>query len=119
MARLASFTHIRSAGSRRLEVGEKGEKEEQEGQGRTGGNTLDASTTGETANGGLGDALDVVTEDLAVTLRAAFAEALATFSACGGRCVSYLEWLFSWHRVGCMMLYNLGALVKGDEVGWC
>lgn len=44
--------------------------------------TLDTSTTRETTDGGLGDALDVVAEDLAVTLRAAFAEAFTTFSAC-------------------------------------
>ncbi len=44
--------------------------------------TLDASTTRETTNGGLGDTLDVVTQDLAMTLRSTFAEALATFSAC-------------------------------------
>ena len=47
----------------------------------TGRNTLDTTTTRETTDGGLGDALDVVTEDLAVTLGAAFAEAFATFSA--------------------------------------
>ncbi len=44
--------------------------------------TLDTSTTRETTNGGLGDTLDVVTQDLAMTLRSTFAEALATFSAC-------------------------------------
>jgi len=49
----------------------------------TGRDTLDTTTTGETTDGGLGDALDVVTEDLAVTLGAAFAEAFATFTACG------------------------------------
>ena len=32
--------------------------------------TLDSSTTGQTADGRLGDSLDVVTEDLAVTLGA-------------------------------------------------
>ena len=53
----------------------------------TGRDTLDASTTRETADGGLGDALDVVTENLAVTLRSAFAEAFATFSAWEGMLV--------------------------------
>ena len=48
----------------------------------TGRNTLHTSTTRETTDGGLGDALDVVTENLAVTLGSAFAEAFATFSAC-------------------------------------
>lgn len=49
-----------------------------------GRDTLDAATTGETTDGGLGDALDVVAENLAVTLRSAFAEAFAAFSACFG-----------------------------------
>ena len=47
----------------------------------TGRDTLDTATTRETTDGGLGYALDVVTENLAVTLCAAFAEAFATFSA--------------------------------------
>lgn len=47
----------------------------------TGGNTLDTTTARETANGGLGDTLDVVTKNLAVTLGTALAEALATFAA--------------------------------------
>jgi len=34
--------------------------------------TLDTATTGKTANSGLGDALDVVTQDFAVTLGAAW-----------------------------------------------
>ena len=42
---------------------------------------LDAATAREAADGGLGDALDVVPEDLAVALRAALAEAFATFAA--------------------------------------
>jgi hypothetical protein len=45
-----------------------------------GGDTLDTTTAGETADGGLGDALDVVAENLAVTLGAALAEALAAFA---------------------------------------
>ena len=52
------------------------------GQGeRTGRDTLDTSTTSQTTDGGLCDALDVVTEDLTVTFGAAFAETFATFSA--------------------------------------
>ena len=46
-----------------------------------GGDTLDTTTASETANSGLGDTLDVVAQDLAVTLGSALAEALATFSA--------------------------------------
>ena len=47
------------------------------------GDTLDTATTGETADGGLGDALDVVAKDLAVTLGAALSESLASFSTSG------------------------------------
>jgi len=43
--------------------------------------TLDTTTTSETANRGLGDTLDVVAQDLAMTLRAALAETLAAFAA--------------------------------------
>lgn len=52
-----------------------------EGEGLTGRNTLDATTAGKTADGGFGDALDVVSENLAVAFGAAFAEAFTTFSA--------------------------------------
>ena len=41
---------------------------------------LDAATTGEAADGGLGDALDVVAKDLAVALGAALSETLSSFS---------------------------------------
>ena len=47
-----------------------------------GGDTLDTTTAGETADGGLGDALDVVAKNLPVALGTALAEALATFAAC-------------------------------------
>lgn len=47
----------------------------------TGRNTLDATTASETTDGGLGDALDVVSKNLAVALGATFAEAFTTFSA--------------------------------------
>ena len=54
----------------------------------TGRDTLDTATARETTDGGLGYALDVVTENLSVTLGSAFAEALSTFSAC----VDALAW---------------------------
>lgn len=57
---------------------------ERERRGHTGRDTLDASTTGEPANGGLGNALDVGTENDVMTSRAAFAKAFTTFSACRG-----------------------------------
>ena len=44
------------------------------------GDALDTATTGQTADGRLGNALDVVTKDLAVTLGATLSEALASFS---------------------------------------
>ena len=42
--------------------------------------TLDSSTTGQTTDGRLGDALDVVPKDLPVTLGASLSEALAAFA---------------------------------------
>ncbi len=44
-------------------------------------NSLDTTTASQAANGGLGDALDVVPEDLAVPLGAALSESLSSFSA--------------------------------------
>jgi len=46
----------------------------------TGGNTLDTATTCETADGRLGDALDVVAKNLAVTLGTTLAETFSTFA---------------------------------------
>lgn len=46
-----------------------------------GRDTLDTTTTRETTDGGLGDALDVVLQNLAVTLGAALAEALSALAA--------------------------------------
>ena len=43
--------------------------------------TLDTTTTRQTANSGLGDTLDVITQDFAMTLGAAFAEAFSSFSS--------------------------------------
>lgn len=45
-----------------------------------GGDTLDTATASQTADGGLGDTLDVVAQDLAVTLGAALAETLAALT---------------------------------------
>ena len=57
-------------------------KEEGQTRGLTSRDTLHAATASETTDGGLGNALDVVSEDLAVALCSAFAEAFAAFSAC-------------------------------------
>ena len=45
-----------------------------------GGDTLDTTTTSETADSGLGDTLDVVSQDLSVTLGTTLSEAFATFA---------------------------------------
>ena len=45
------------------------------------GDTLDTTTTRETANGGLGDTLDVITQHFAMTLGASLSEALSSFAA--------------------------------------
>ena len=42
--------------------------------------TLDTTTASETTDGGLGDALDVVTKNLPVTLGASFSETFASFT---------------------------------------
>lgn len=49
--------------------------------GHTGRDTLDTTTARETTDGGLGDTLDVVTKNLAMTLGSALAEALSALSA--------------------------------------
>jgi hypothetical protein len=63
-----------------IHFADKGRKGE-EVRDRTGRNTLDTTTTRKTTNSGLGDTLDVVAENLAVTLCAAFAEAFPAFAA--------------------------------------
>ncbi len=45
------------------------------------GDALDSSTTGQTTNGGLGDTLDVVPQDLAMPLGTALAKTFAPFAA--------------------------------------
>ena len=45
--------------------------------------TLDSTTARQTADGGLGDALDVVPEDLPVALSASLSESLASFATSG------------------------------------
>ena len=46
------------------------------------GDALDSSTASEAADRGLGDALDVVAQHLAVALGASLAESLSSLSAC-------------------------------------
>ena len=45
------------------------------------GDTLDSTTTRKTADGGLGDTLDVITQHFAMTLGASLSEALSSFAA--------------------------------------
>ena len=47
------------------------------------GNALDAAATSQTTDGRLGDALDVVTENLAMTFGASLAESLSSFTTSG------------------------------------
>ena len=44
------------------------------------GDALDTTTAGQTTDGGLGDTLDVITQDFAVTLGAALSKTLSSFA---------------------------------------
>ena len=59
------------------------------------GDTFDTTTTRETANGGLGDTLDVIAQDFAMTLGASLSESFSSFAAARHDC------LISVDRVGC------------------
>ena len=45
--------------------------------------TLNSTTASQTADGRLGDALDVITKNLAMTLRSAFAQSFSSLAAAG------------------------------------
>lgn len=47
----------------------------------TGRDTLDTTTTGQATNSGLGDTLNVVAKDLAMTLGSSLSKTLSTLSA--------------------------------------
>jgi hypothetical protein len=47
------------------------------------GYTLDTSSASETSDSGLGDALDVITQNFAMTLGATFSQTFATFTSAG------------------------------------
>jgi hypothetical protein len=57
-------------------------RDDEVGEIHTGRNTLDTATTSKTTNSWLRDSLDVVAENLSVTLGSTFAEAFATLSTC-------------------------------------
>ena len=61
---------------------------------------LDAASAGQSADGGLGDALNVVTQNLPVALGTALAETLATLAACLWKSVMFLEYVMSRRRRG-------------------
>jgi len=56
-----------------------------------GRDTLDTTTTGETTDSWLGDTLDVVTQNLSVSLRATLSKTLAAFAASSHDCRSVLK----------------------------
>lgn len=91
-----------------MHKGEGGSRE------HTSRDTLNTTTTRETTDGGFRDALDVVSEDFTVTFGAAFAEAFATFSACGG-CVS-LCWKLN-SRKGEWMVKETGTMERAGGEG--
>jgi hypothetical protein len=70
------------------------------------GNTLHTTTTSKTADSRLRDTLDIITQDLAVTLGTALAESLASFSTSGHVAVSIVADGNLWvdgvldHKVG-------------------
>ena len=60
------------------------------------GDTLDTTTTSETANGGLGNTLNVVAKDFAMTLGTALAQSFASFST--ARHVDACVVVWGWFR---------------------
>ena len=69
----------------------------------TGRDTLDTATTSETTNSGLGDTLDVVTENLPVTLGTTLSETLSA--------------LATWKRLVSLMFYVRHDMVQQVEWG--
>ena len=53
-------------------------------------NTLDTTTTSETTDRGLGDSLDVVTKDLAMTLGASLSESFSSFATSRHVCICFV-----------------------------
>ena len=54
-------------------------------------NTLDTTTTGQTTDSGLGNTLDVITKDLAMTLGASLSKTFSSFTATCGTCTGGRE----------------------------
>ena len=75
--------------------------------------TLDTTSASQTADGGLGDALDVVTKDLSVTLGASLSESLASFTTSGHVEVTSLK---VQRRM--MSLTQILAFICPDQLGY-
>ena len=74
--------------------------------------TLDTTTTSQTADGGLGDALDVVTENLPVTLGASLSESLSSFSTS-----SHIEILSLSDAESAVTLVFIEAESQSEQIG--
>lgn len=51
------------------------------------GDTLDTASASQSTDGGLGDTLDVITQNLAMTLGSSFSETLSSFAAASHLCL--------------------------------
>ena len=71
--------------------------------------TLDTSTSRQTADGGLGDSLDVITQYFAMTLGASFAESFSSFSSS-----SHVELVYDTDEdsLGKRILYSTASALK-------
>ena len=65
--------------------------------------SFDTSTTSQTSNGWLGDALDVVTKDLPVTLGTSLPQAFTSFTATGHLSIRALSMKFSEMQIAEML----------------
>ena len=71
--------------------------------------TLDTTSASQTADSGLGDTLDVITQDFAVTLGASLSESLASFAS-----TSHVEFFLSFEN-RMMMNSNFPPLLYSKE----
>ena len=66
--------------------------------------TLDSTSPGQTPDGGLGDSLDVITQDFAMTLCASLSESLSSFASAGHDESISVEYLIRPHYFPAMCL---------------
>ena len=76
------------------------------------GDTLDSSTAGQPPDGGLGDTLDVVTENLPVTLGPSLSKSLSSFTTSG-----HIELLSLSDAVSAVTLVFIEAGSKSEQIG--